>query len=93
MMIAMFSGVLAVAIPGSAGAMHTPSFNGMDQDKDGHISQQEAGAYSMLVEHFSRFDNDINGKLDQAEFSRFETTIIQERSPRLPETDPVTYPD
>lgn len=73
LMIAMFSGALAVGFAGSAGAMHTTSFKTVDQDKDGRISQQEADAYPMLVDHFKRFDNDNNGKLDQAEFSRFET--------------------
>lgn len=97
LMIAMFSGALVAGFAGSVGAKHTTSFNELDEDKDGHISQQEADGHPMLVDHFKRFDNDNNGKLDQAEFSRFETMerdmdrMKQDKSrgrgPGLPESE------
>lgn len=80
-MIATFSGALAVGMTASAGGMgsshsgsgQATSFNKLDVDQDGHISQQEATANPVLAERFKRLDQNGNEQLDQAEFSRFET--------------------
>ncbi|MDN5850373.1 MAG: hypothetical protein L0H63_12190, partial [Nitrococcus sp.] len=48
-------------------------FSKLDQDGNGHISEQEAAAYPNLAVHFQSLDADSNGKLDEAEFAQFET--------------------
>lgn len=47
-------------------------FEDLDEDGDGHISQQEAAGHPQLTERWSRYDTDGNGRLDEAEFSAFE---------------------
>lgn len=80
LMIATFSSALAVGSAVSAGGMgsggtggHWHSFNQLDRNSDGRISQQEANADPRLAEHFKRLDSNKNSHLDQGEFAQFET--------------------
>ncbi|MCO6442357.1 MAG: hypothetical protein J5I81_15070 [Nitrococcus mobilis] len=79
LMIAMFSGALAMSSAASAGGVGSSGtteqwtgFNKLDQNGDGRISQQEADAQPMLAERFKRLDKNNDGHLDHGEFSRFE---------------------
>jgi hypothetical protein len=49
------------------------SFNKLDKDKDGYISQQEAKDNKKLTEQWDTVDADANGQLEMSEFSAFET--------------------
>ena len=80
LLIAMFSGALVVGGAVGAGGMRTGAtadpwhgFNKLDEDGDGHISQQEANAHPTLAEHFMHFDKNKNGHLEQGEFAQFQT--------------------
>jgi hypothetical protein len=44
----------------------------VDRNGDGSISKVEAQADAELARRFSELDTDNSGKLDQAEFARFE---------------------
>lgn len=48
------------------------SFNKLDKDKNGYISQQEAKANKELTSQWDSVDADANGKLEMSEFSAFE---------------------
>ena len=49
------------------------SFNKLDADKDGYISQQEAKGNKKLIEQWDVVDADADGQLEMSEFSAFET--------------------
>ena len=59
-------------------AVHGPAFSDeavfqqLDQDADGYISAQEAGAHQALTMGYIAADTDEDGKIDAAEFSAFE---------------------
>lgn len=57
------------------------AFYSLDQDADGYLSQQEAD--EELRAQWSEVDRDADGKVDEAEFSAFETTRTE--SPSTPE--------
>jgi Ca2+-binding EF-hand superfamily protein len=48
------------------------SFQQLDTDQDGNITQQEAESDPQLSQNFQQYDTDQNGQLDQSEFSAFE---------------------
>lgn len=48
------------------------SFNKLDKNKDGVISQQEAKSDKQLTEQWDSADADSNGQLEMSEFSAFE---------------------
>jgi len=77
MKIRSFLIVAAVMFPLSiyAGDKSTTqdSFNKLDKDKDGYISQQEAKGDKKLLEQWDVVDADANGQLEMSEFSAFET--------------------
>ncbi|GEK11615.1 crotonobetainyl-CoA--carnitine CoA-transferase [Pseudoalteromonas sp. McH1-7] len=50
----------------------TLSFQDVDKDKDGQISQQEASMSSSLLGQFEKLDADKNGQLSASEFSNFK---------------------
>lgn len=66
--IALVFGSLFAA--GAAVAGEKMSFQDMDKDGDGQISQQEA--QGTLQEKFQQADADSDGNVTQAEFSAFE---------------------
>ncbi|EAR23399.1 EF-hand domain-containing protein [Nitrococcus mobilis] len=91
-MIAAFSGALAVGTAASAGGMGSShsgeqgtSFNKLDADQDGRISQQEAAANPALAERFKRLDQNGNEQLDQGEFAQFETMQREKRKTKVDE--------
>lgn len=65
-------------------------FYRLDTDADGYLSRQEAD--QEIGSHWSRADQDADGKVDEAEFSAFETTRAEERSME-PATAPETRPE
>ena len=77
MKIRSFLIVAAVMFPLSiyAGDKSTTqdSFNKLDKDKDGYISQQEAKSDKRLSDQWDTADADSDGKLEMSEFSAFET--------------------
>ncbi len=48
------------------------SFNQLDGDGDGNISQSELMQYEVLARHWNAIDVNSDGQIDQAEFSAFE---------------------
>lgn len=49
------------------------SFNKLDKDQNGYISQQEAKDNKQLLEQWDSVDADADGKLEMSEFSAFES--------------------
>jgi hypothetical protein len=77
MKITSFMMVAAVMFPltVAAGDKSTTqdSFNKLDQNKDGYISQQEAKENKNLIEQWESVDADADGQLEMSEFSAFES--------------------
>lgn len=48
-------------------------FNVLDTNGDGFISEQEAKAQQQLLEEWKKADLNSDGKIDQSEFSVFDT--------------------
>lgn len=48
------------------------SFNKLDKDQNGYISQQEAKSDKQLMEQWDTADADADGQLEMSEFSAFE---------------------
>jgi hypothetical protein len=61
------------------------SFNKLDKDQDGYISQQEAKADKKLMEQWDAADTDDDGQLEMSEFSAFESGKASSFTP--PEND------
>ncbi len=64
---------LAVVVSGAVYADTT--FNQLDADKDGAISKAEAASAPALNDLWDTYDSNEDGKLDEAEFSRFEVAV------------------
>ena len=47
----------------------------LDADKNGYISEDEGAAHPDLVKDWSEYDVNGDGQLDQDEFSKFEETL------------------
>lgn len=58
------------------------SFEQLDQDKDGKISQEEAGANLELTGYWVELDANKDGSLDVTEFSRFEPVAEGDADPQ-----------
>jgi hypothetical protein len=54
-----------------------PDQDRIDQNGDGSITKAEAQANQELARRFGELDTDNSGKLDQAEFARFEISPTQ----------------
>jgi len=54
------------------------TFDQMDSDKDGAISKAEAAKDRALSDLWDTYDSNTDGKLDEAEYSRYEVSIIDE---------------
>jgi len=59
-------------------------FSKLDTNKDGMISKKEAAANKELAKQFDSLDVKKVGKLDQAEFARFEESQSSSPSPDQP---------
>jgi hypothetical protein len=77
MKITSFFIAVAVVVPlsVSAGEKSTTkeSFNKLDKDQNGYISQQEAKDNKQLLEQWDSVDADADGQLEMSEFSAFES--------------------
>jgi len=49
------------------------SFQAMDQDRDGYISHEEARTHTRLQQNWQQADQNGDGRLDEAEFSAWES--------------------
>lgn len=63
--------IAALLATGSAFASET--YDALDIDKSGTISQEEAAANPALMEAWGKLDGDADGQLTVEEFSMFET--------------------
>ena len=57
----------------SAVCAGSANYKVLDDDKDGLINPEEADAMPALVENWTEFDVNEDGKIDAVEFSRFES--------------------
>jgi len=62
----------------SSAAYAGETFNEVDTNKDGAISQAEAAAVPALSDLWDTYDSNTDGKLDEAEFARFEVAVPKE---------------
>lgn len=78
---------LLIAVGSTYAADTDPSaeaklFKKLDKDKNGMISQQEAGKQKKLNKNFAKFDTNSDGQIDESEFSAFFATM-----PDMPEPE------
>ncbi len=71
--IFMVALVMSMFTIGTAFAGEKAGFSSLDTDGDGFISKTEAAANEGLSSAWSQVDADMNEKLDESEFSAFET--------------------
>lgn len=57
-------------------------FGNVDTDKDGSIEPNEAGNIPQIKQQWSQLDKNGDGKLEQAEFARFEQQSSSEKTGR-----------
>jgi Ca2+-binding EF-hand superfamily protein len=63
----------ALLLSATVAAAEAPmTFEALDADGDGYISDKEAGARKDLVERWQTIDKNTDNKLDITEFSAFE---------------------
>ena len=67
------SGYLSSPSSSSSAATGGDKFTKLDKDTDGMVSKVEAKKDKDLAKQFDTLDSNKDGKLDQAEFSAFET--------------------
>ena len=60
--------ILAGSAFGVAQAANIPSFDELDADGDGYLTQQEASASEEVVSQFGSVDANRDGQLDQSEY-------------------------
>ncbi|HHI94406.1 MAG TPA: EF-hand domain-containing protein [Gammaproteobacteria bacterium] len=51
------------------------TFDQIDTDQDGAISKAEAASVPALTDLWDTYDSNTDGKLDEAEFARFEIAV------------------
>lgn len=73
--IFMACGVLFAvsALAGTRSVVVERNFENLDTNNDGHLTQQELEVAPELSARWEEFDEDGNSRLDQGEFSAFET--------------------
>lgn len=56
------------------GMMHMPSFDKLDQNRDGYVSRDEMKMthHSMMMDHWNRMDANGDGKIGRSEYQAFE---------------------
>ena len=67
--------VAALLVSGSVAAAET--YMGLDADKNGAISMEEATAMPSLADKWEELDVNVDGQLDSEEFARFETIEVK----------------
>jgi Ca2+-binding EF-hand superfamily protein len=65
-------------------AQSTSSFQNLDANRDGVLSQNEASTDPSLSKQFTQIDKDGNGFISQSEFSAFETSKQQGGGSSMP---------
>lgn len=63
--------------PASGGGQQQASFQQLDRDADGAISQSEADQFPPLQQQWNQADADGDGEVNQTEFSAFEEQITE----------------
>jgi hypothetical protein len=66
------SGQTGTAMPKNE-AMSARTYLELDKDRDGYLSKDEAASVDGLENRWTELDENTDGRLDQSEFSRFET--------------------
>ncbi len=61
----------------SAFAATTPTFADLDTDKDGVLAQAEVEVVGIDKKMFEKADIDMNGKLDEAEYTKLVEELTQ----------------
>ncbi len=64
---------LVVIFSGATIAADSDLYKKIDTDNDGTINKEEASVIPILSEKWIELDENTDGKLDQAEFAKFET--------------------
>jgi len=67
----------AIAVSSAVYAGET--FNQVDTDQDGAISKAEAASVPALTDLWDTYDSNTDGKLDEAEFARFEVATPKDK--------------
>ncbi len=62
---------------------NAPEFGQLDVDNSGYLNKDEAMARQGLSEHWEKFDNNEDGQLDRAEFSKFEEEDLEDRAKKM----------
>ncbi len=65
-------------VSGVSPGVEIASFEEIDEDGNGVISQEEAQTYDQLAQNWQQYDLDSNQQLDQSEFSAFESDMKPE---------------
>ena len=65
--------IVSAFFGGTALAADAPTFDSLDKDGNGTISEQEAAADQSLADAWQKADSNQDGVIDRAEFSAFET--------------------
>ena len=66
------AGAGAVYAEGEDAGSEGQDFTWLDADQDGYISMDEAKANPQLTEKFGLVDENMDNKIDEGEFARFE---------------------
>lgn len=62
---------------------NVPEFGQLDVDNSGYLNKDEAMARPGLSENWKKFDNNEDGQLNRAEFSKFEEEDLEDRAKRM----------
>lgn len=78
--------LLTLGIFSTVNAKDAPvTFDQLDDDKNGYLSQSEASQRQDLKEKWAMADKDADGKLDISEFSAFEVRMVPPDDMESPE--------
>lgn len=77
-LITILAGVCLAS--GTSAGQDNTSYQALDLDNDGIISEQEADAVPQLKEAWKQVDANMDGQVDRAEFSAFEITEPKEEA-------------
>lgn len=76
------------AAPTASEVQAAATITDLDTDRDGLVSKREAAKNKDLNKKFSSLDSNRDGRLDSAEFARFEIAPSSDKNPAAPTTDP-----
>jgi hypothetical protein len=69
---------LAQAGGGAQGGQSLPSFQELDQDNKGYLTQQDVQQHDQISNRFEQIDQNRDQRIDSSEFSAFEQQIQQQ---------------